>query len=105
MALGIPSPQLNQQSLYRHSTGLPSILHQFAGHFPHAPLSLMYITPVYYTSSQIIFSHALLSLLVSRHLHRVSGRLRSPASAWTKRPAGGLFNICPLLKDWLVARG
>ena len=46
MALGIPSPQLNQQSLYRHSTRLPSILHQFAGHFRHAPLSLMYITPV-----------------------------------------------------------
>jgi hypothetical protein len=46
MALGIPSPQLNQQRLYRHSTRLPSILHQFAGHFPHAPLSLMYITPV-----------------------------------------------------------
>ena len=41
MALGIPSPQLNQQSLYRHNTGLPSILHQFAGHFPHALLSLL----------------------------------------------------------------
>src|SRR5215831_17588243 len=46
MALGIPPPQLNQQSLYRHSARLPSILHQFAGHLSHAPLSLKYITPV-----------------------------------------------------------
>jgi hypothetical protein len=46
MALGIPSPQLNQQRRYRHSIRLPSILHQFAGHVPHAPSSLMYITPV-----------------------------------------------------------
>src|SRR5215831_15116442 len=41
MALGIPSPQLNQQRLYKHSIRLPSILHQFAGHVLHAPSSLL----------------------------------------------------------------
>src|SRR5215831_13949380 len=52
---------MNQQSLYRHSTGLPNILHQFASHFPHAPLSLMYITPVRRSSFRM---RSCLSLLV-----------------------------------------
>ena len=68
---------INQQNLYRHNTGLPNILHQFASHFPHVPLSLMYITPVRRSSFRM---RPCLSLLVRQPDTSEPHTTPSPAS-------------------------